>query len=137
MKIFVDTGAFLAILDRDQDIHPQAKSMLHSLQQQHAIFYTSSFVISETYTRIIYDLHIKIAERFNQMIEVGEEIGLLYVFWIDPALDREIYPVYKKFSDHKLSYADAASYLLVKKFRLDGIFTFDEEFKKVGLPVKP
>lgn len=137
MKIFVDTGAFLAILDRDQDIHPQAKSALHSLQQQHAIFYTSSFVISETYTRIIYDLHIKIAERFNQMIEVGEEIGLLYVFWIDPSLDREIYPVYKKFSDHRLSYADAASYLLVKKFRLDGIFTFDEGFKKVGLPVKP
>lgn len=137
MKIFIDTSAFLALLACDQNIHLSAKKTLQELQEQHAIFFTSSFVLSETYTRIIYDLHLEIAEKFHQMIVKGEETGFMKVFWIDQLLDEEIYKIYKKFSEHKLSYTDASSYLLVKKFRLDGIFTFDKAFKKVGLPVKP
>lgn len=137
MKIFIDTSAFLAILASDQNLHFQAKEILLELQQQHAIFFTSSFVLSETYTRIIYDLHLKIAEKFHQMIISGEETGFMRVFWLDQLIDEEIYKIYKKFSEHKLSYTDASSYLLVKKFHLDAIFTFDRAFKKVGLSVKP
>lgn len=137
MRIFIDTSAFLALLASDQDIHIQAKEILSELQRKRTLFITSSFVLSETYTRIIYDSNIKIAKKFHQMIVSGEEIGFMKVIWIDQLLDGEIYKIYTKFSEHKLSYTDASSYLLVKKFRLDGIFTFDAGFKKVGLPTRP
>jgi predicted nucleic acid-binding protein len=137
MKIFIDTSAFLALLAQDQNIHLTAKKTLSELQKEHTIFFTSSFVLSETYTRIIYDLNITIAEKFHQMIVTGEKVGFMQVFWIDQILDPEIYNFYRKFSEHKFSYTDASSYLLVKKFRLDGIFTFDKSFKKVGLSVNP
>ncbi len=52
MKVFLDTGAFLALADEDDDHHAAAKAVYAHLLQTQAQLFTSNFVLSETYTLI-------------------------------------------------------------------------------------
>lgn len=137
MKIFIDSSAFISLLVSDQITHKQAASVFSGFRESHTFLYTSNYVLTECYTWMIYRDGLHIAKGLKAMVDVAEKQGYLDVFWVDDLISEEAWPYFVKFSEHKLSYTDVTSYLLVKKFRLDGIFTFDEGFKKVGLPVKP
>lgn len=137
MKIIIDSSAFISLLAADQYTHKQATNFFDKLKEQNARLYTSNLILSESYTWLLYKNGLKVAIGLENMIAMGENEGLLEIFWIDDLLSRETWTYFVKFAEHKFSFTDAFSYLLVKKFRLDGIFTFDESFKKVGLPVKP
>ena len=52
MKVILDTGAFLALADEDDDYHVAAKSIYADLLLSRPQFLTSNFVLSETYTVI-------------------------------------------------------------------------------------
>ncbi|MBI3062645.1 MAG: hypothetical protein HYY83_11790, partial [Deltaproteobacteria bacterium] len=52
MKVFLDTGAFVALADEDDRYHTAAKSIYTELLQLKALLLTSNFVLSETYTLI-------------------------------------------------------------------------------------
>lgn len=137
MKILIDSSAFISLLAADQYANKQATNFFDELKDQNARLYTSNLILSESYTWLLYKNGLKIASGLKNMIELAENEGLLEIFWIDDLLSRETWTYFVKFAEHKLSFTDAFSFLLVKKFRLDGIFTFDASFKKVGLPTKP
>ena len=52
MKVFLDTGALLALADEDDDYHSVATSVFTEFLQSKARLITSNFVLSETYTLI-------------------------------------------------------------------------------------
>jgi len=52
LKVFLDTGAFLALADEDDRYHAAAKATHTELLQSKAQLLTSNFVLSETYTLI-------------------------------------------------------------------------------------
>lgn len=137
MKILIDSSAFISLLAADQYTHKQAIHFFDELKNQNARLYTSNLILSESYTWLLYKNGLKVAIGLENMIGMGENEGILEIFWIDDLLSRETWTYFVKFAEHKLSFTDAFSFLLVRKFRLDGIFTFDESFKKVGLPTKP
>lgn len=137
MKILIDSSAFISLLVADQYTHKQAINIFNELKKRNVRLFTSNLILSESYTWLLYKNGLKIANGLKNMIEETEKEGFLEIFWIDDLLSRETWTYFIKFAEHKLSFTDAFSFLLVKKFRLDGIFTFDASFKKVGLQVKP
>ena len=52
MRVFLDTGAFLALADADDDYHAAATSVFPTLLRSRARLLTSNFVLSETYTLV-------------------------------------------------------------------------------------
>ena len=52
MKVFLDTGAFLALADADDQYHSAAVPVYTELLQTKAQLFTSNFILSETYTLI-------------------------------------------------------------------------------------
>ena len=70
MKVFLDTGAFLALADEDDRYHTVAKSTYTELLQSKAQLLTSNLVLSETYTlirsRVSHQAAVEFMKRLDQ-----------------------------------------------------------------------
>ena len=62
-----------------------------------------------------------------------QSAGEIRVLDIDKSIFAKAMEVLLKFSDHKISFTDATSYILYKDFSLDEIFTLDSDFKKLRI----
>ncbi len=47
MKVFIDTGAFLAIADKSDMSHGVVTSIYQQVIEQRAVLYTSNYIIDE------------------------------------------------------------------------------------------
>lgn len=133
MKVFLDTSAWLALEVKNDINHLKAKDFARKLISQRALLFTNTFVLSETYTRLIYDAGLHAAEKLHEKIKEGEETNLT-IFEVLIAEREETWKVLKKYLDHKLSFTDAIIITQFFKYNLDTIFTFDNQFQKINLP---
>lgn len=100
-------------------------------------FFTSDYVLDETFTRLLKMQGIKAAKKFRQFLKKSESQQQLLIFWTDETLFNQIWPNFQKFSEHNLSFTDTSIYTLIKNFKIDEVLTLDQGFKKVGLTVRP
>ena len=61
----------------------------------------------------------------------------LIVHYADESLERAALAVLKTFRDKRLNFVDAATIALVKSEGLDGVFGFDEDFRRCGVALYP
>ena len=71
--IFVDTGAWIALLNRNDQHHQEAATVYKSLRQQRIRLLTINYVIDETITRLRYDISHSVAVMFLERIELFVE----------------------------------------------------------------
>ena len=133
MKIFIDTGFWLALEMENDQYHVKAKEQFALLRSQKARLFTNDYVISETVTRLIYDSHLKAAEKFWGKITIGTQ-KMLTLLAVDYDCKEQAWVELKRFRDHKLSFTDGTIVANFKLYRLDKIFTFDKHFKDINLP---
>jgi len=53
MKIFFDTGAFIALFISQEKYHKQIFTKYRDYRKQRALFYTSYYILDELFTRLI------------------------------------------------------------------------------------
>ena len=63
-KIFVDTAAWLALLNKDDDLHRQAQQVMQTLRRQHAALLTTEFVLLEVADTLSAPAHRERAVKF-------------------------------------------------------------------------
>lgn len=129
MKVFIDTSAFVALLVASETDHEKVAKKYLDYRQKRAVFITSDYILDETFTRLLYyNVDIKkIVSKLRDSINRNE----VAVLRIDGGLFEKTFDIFLKFSDHKISFTDATSYVLYKDFSLDEVFTLDEDFKKI------
>ena len=132
MNLFVDAGAYLGLLDADDQHHADAAAVLKSLGESRLI--TSSFVLDEVATRGGQLVGVPTASRFVRglwerasvhVVEVGRDLFL------------EGLAIQEKYEDRGLSLTDAVSVAILRTARLRTIFTFDRAFRRIGFRVIP
>lgn len=132
MKIFLDTSFFLAFFIASERYHVVISHKYRQFRKAHALFFTSTYILDELFTRLIYDFGknetLKIIRRLDESLEKGE-IALLE---IDGTIFKRAEEALIKFSEHKISFTDATTFLLYKELKLDEVFTLDGDFKKIG-----
>lgn len=134
MKVFIDTNAWLALEIKNDINHLRAKSAFKKYKARRAIFYTNDYVLSEVYTRLIYDIYLNAALKFHEQLKKSVEGSQLTVLEID-GLERErTWEHLEKYQDHKLSFTDATIIVNFTELRLNEIFTFDSHFREINLP---
>lgn len=134
MKIFFDTGVFIALFIKEEQRHKEVTKQYNTYKQIFTQFYTSLYILDELYTRLLYDFGERVAKekvRFMQKVISKKEFLVLD---IDEAIFEKSQNVFLKFAEHKLSFTDATTYVLIKDFKLDEVFTLDSGFKKIRLP---
>lgn len=136
-KLLVDTSAWLSFLLKNEQFHQQIKIIFAEEQKKGSVFYTTNDIVDETVTRLIYDNNRKIALQFMDFVEEGIKSKVLVQFWTDEEIQEEAFESIRKFKDQKLSLTDATSVVIMKRFKLDAIFTLDSDFKKIGIVSLP
>lgn len=132
MNLFVDAGAYIGLLDADDQHHADAAGALKTLGESR--LFTSSFVLDEVATRGSQLVGVPTAARFVRglwasaavhVVEVGRDLFL------------EGLAVQEKYEDQGLSLTDAVSVVLMRSARIRTIFTFDRAFRRLGFQVIP
>lgn len=133
MKVFIDTSAFIAYFIKQDEFHDDAIAKFKLYRQQNAKFITSDYILDELQTWFSTKHSKNLLEKLVYSLQKIEEEGEIKVFSVDRAIFRKAQEVLIKFSDHKISFTDATSYIIYKDFSLDEIFTLDADFKKMRL----
>lgn len=136
-KIFVDTSAWISYLGSDQPKHINIKNLIKQSIKDGIVICTSSDVIDETTTRLIYDTNIKIVKEFIGLIRNSIQTNSLVQFWVDEEIQKEAFALVEKFAEHKLSLTDATTISLINRFNIDCVISLDSDFIKVGIKTLP
>jgi hypothetical protein len=138
LKLFFDTGAFIARFDKKDQYHNAALSILKSISKgelPYKKFYTSNYVLQEAVTFVLYETgnHSKALELLDYLTK-SEYIKVL---WVDERVQEKANRLFRKYSDQMISLTDCASAALMKENGIDTIFAFDDHFKTLGFKVVP
>ena len=126
MKVFLDTGAFLALADEDDDYHSVAKSVHAQLLGSRAQLLTSNFVLAETYTLIRFKVgHPAAVEFMKRFDQTG-----IKVLRVSDAIEHTAKSIFTRYSDKEFSFVDCTSFALIDHHRLDHAFAFDSHFRQ-------
>jgi hypothetical protein len=127
-KLFIDSGAFIALIDDHDSQYKKSRSFYKSLTKRTIPLITSLIVISETYTWLRYHVSFDSAVRFLGIIERSEKAGFLKIILPDDDMKGKTHAILKKYQDQDLSYADAMSFVILEDMSIDDVFSFDAHF---------
>lgn len=127
--IFVDTSAWIALVDKDDSHHKEAASSYPSLLKNHRNLITSNFVIAETYIIILNELGHKLAIDFLEKLKASPRILKIYS---NEDIEAEAEPILVEYSDQDFSYTDAVSFVIMKRQKIRKAFSFDKHFVIAG-----
>lgn len=137
MKVFVDTSAWVALMDKSDTRHLEAVEYYQKLILAKKPIITSDYVLSETFTRVRYDAGHPTAMKFHQLITEAEITKQLRIDWVGREIYDEAWEIFEKYSDQTFSFTDCTSFAIAKKAKINEIFAFDEDFSVMGFVVSP
>jgi uncharacterized protein len=132
--IFVDTGAFVARYIRQDTEHRRARRAWAAIDRSQSRCFTSSFVLDETFTllgrRASYSFA---ADRARALL--GSKV--LTILRPDADDETRAVELFAKFADQRVSFTDCVSFVLMRRHRLERVFTFDRHFVAAGFQITP
>ncbi len=135
--LFVDTGAFYARADADDEHHEVAKQIFGGIQAGELAYrpiYTSQAVVSELATLLLYKLGHDDASRVLTSIRDSESFNVLPV---DPATFEAAARQFLEYDDQQISFVDHASGVLADEYDVAHVFAFDGDFRTLGFDLVP
>lgn len=129
-RVFVDTGAFVALRNRGEREHEAARAALSRLVSERASLVTSNYVFSETYTALLVRVGRDEAIQWGRRFRVGEAIEMAR---IDESLEQDAWTILESHADKRWSHVDATSFALMEREEITEAFAFDHHFAQRGL----
>jgi len=133
--IFVDTSAWIMLLNRSEKCHSDAAAIYNSLGNVTLLI--TSYIISETYTWLRKKNGFDAAYSFLESMKRKVELNQMVLVYADESLENEAFNLLDKFKDHKLSHADAVSISTMKRFGVKDVFAYDNHFTIAGMTIMP
>jgi predicted nucleic acid-binding protein len=129
--IFVDTGAWYALVDSDDADHKAAAAFLASNTMP---LITTNFIFSETVTLIRYRIGHEAARSFGQKLM---ESSFVRVVAVTPADEERAWDIFSKYRDQDFSFVDCISFAVMERMKLSTAFGFDRHFSVMRYAVVP
>lgn len=127
MRIFIDTSAFYALLDRDDTHHPRARrAWIELLKAAHTLV-TSNYVLVEAFALLQNRLGIEAIRAFHD-----ELLPLINIEFVAPGTHRSGVAVLLSASRRDLSLVDCVSFEVMRTSGINTVFAFDKHFKEQG-----
>jgi predicted nucleic acid-binding protein len=136
-KIFIDSSGWISYLLKGEAYHQEVSNYITGEVKNGSEFFTSDYVLDETYTWLLMRQSLQVVRKFSQRIKKAEAQKNLLVVWVEKLIFAETWKYFVKFYEHKLSFTDATIIAFAKELKLDEILTLDRGFSKVGLTTKP
>lgn len=127
MKIFVDTSACYALLDRDDANHGKAKSAWSTALDPENHLVTSNYILVECFALIQNRLGMEAVIGFQKDI-----LPVITIEWIDSVVHMAGISALLAASRRKLSLVDCTSFEMMRNLGIQTVFTFDAHFSEQG-----
>jgi uncharacterized protein len=128
-RLFVDTSALVALFDRKDRNHPQAKAVLDKIKTDRKRMLITDYIFDECITTVLS------AVGHHSAVMVGDFIlssKIVEIIWLDEAVKSRAWDFFKQHSDKRFSFTDCTSFILMKQLRVDKYFSFDSDFRQAG-----
>lgn len=129
MKIFTDTGAFIALTDADDENHKAARTFYLTAKEKRALLITTNFVICETMNYLRARVSHNSAVLFRENIKKSDIINITAV---TPLIEDAAFDIFKDYEDKDFSFTDCTSFAVMKSLKLRKAFAFDKHFGQYG-----
>ena len=130
-SVYLDSGAFIAFLDRSDQHHEVALGLFGDPP---ARWCTSLAVVSETYGWLLHRLGEPEARTFRMLLDALPRLELV-------ALDRAAHDAVRakldKHRGHKLTYVDAVGLVVLQQRRIRAVWGTDQDLAIEGARVLP
>lgn len=127
MSVFIDTSAFLAVLDSDDSHHGKAKAAWLKLLDSDETLITSSYVLVETIALLQNRLGMEAVRVFQEDV-----VPVLNLLWVDESTHTAGMSALLAAKRRKLSLVDCVSFEAMRHSGAKTAFTFDGHFREQG-----
>lgn len=127
MSVFVDTSAFLAVLDADDRFHARAREIWERLVTGEEDLISTSSVLVEAFALVQRRLGMEAVRAFEEDVVPG-----VRVVWVGEPHHRAGVAALLTAARRELSLVDCVSFLVMRELKIGRAFAFDEDFKRQG-----
>jgi hypothetical protein len=128
MKLFVDTGAFIALADADDENHKAAAAFYRNSKEEGARFVTTNFVVCETMNYLRSRISHQVAVLFRENLNKS---GFIEVIRVTPSFEDAAFVIFKQYKGKDFSFTDCTSFSIMRSLRLKKAFAFDKHFEQL------
>jgi len=132
MNIFIDTAAFLAVLNADDRFHHPASQAWSEILATDSVVFSSNYVILETTTLLQNRFGLEALRLFERDI-----LPVIVIVWVDESIHKQGMSALLAANRRNLSLVDCTSFDIIRQIGLDRVFTFDPHFREQGFKVIP
>jgi predicted nucleic acid-binding protein len=131
-KIFVDTSAFLAVMNTADDFHIQAKEQWRVLLENTDLLITNNYILLETIAILQKRHGINSIQNLQTNL-----LPLVSIEWLDEAQHNEVIYNLLATNRRRLSLVDCSAFATMRRSGIQQVFTFDNHFAEQGFEVLP
>ncbi len=132
MSIFVDTAAFLAVLNANDRFHPLARQTWGEILSSDQFLLSSNYILIETTALLQHRFGVEAVRLFESDI-----LPVVEITWVDKAIHKQAMSALLAANRRNLSLVDCTSFEIMRETGLDTVFTFDPHFREQGFKVIP
>ena len=129
-KVFVDTSAWIALINSSDNLAAKAKQILVRLNQQQVILVTTEFILLEVADALCQShLRQKTYAYINGIKQIPDIIKIIP---LEQSLLEEGWGIYYQYSDQDWGLTDCISFVVMKQESITEAFRSDQHFQQAG-----
>jgi len=133
MSVFIDTGLFIAYINKRDEHHIKASGIIEDvMKNKYGMVFTSNMVFDEAMTFILYKTgNVKKAMGVGDLILGNEEKAIgrfIKMLFVDEDILEKGWDIFVKYADKKLSFTDCSTIELMKSRNIGHLASFDAGF---------
>jgi predicted nucleic acid-binding protein len=132
MAVFVDTSAFLAVINAADDEHMRASETWANLLAAGEPSIASNYTLVQTTTILQRRRGMEPVRRFQDSI-----VPLPRIIWVAPDIHDRSVTMLLAAGRRQLSLVDCVSFVLIQQYDVERAFASDRHFDRQGLQVIP
>jgi uncharacterized protein len=130
-RVFVDSSAYLALLDEDDEHHLPATTLVTQLAKERYRHYTTNVLLIEAHALLLSVLGRARAAQFLRDMQASNTV----VIRARAADEERAKQILFQYTDKDFSFADATSFAVMERLNISLAFTFDRDFAQYGFTV--
>jgi uncharacterized protein len=133
--VLVDTGAWLAVVNRRDQYHTRAAAALRRLRDERRRLVITNLILAELHLHLLHGMGpVRAAQHVQTILAdpLTEEV------FVDRPLQSAAFSDWiQRFSDQPFTFTDAASLAVMRSRAITVAFTFDRHFSVAGFHTLP
>lgn len=129
VEVFVDTAAWIALINANDQLHQQAQTVMTKLRHQKARLVTTEFVLLEVADALSAP---GVRSHTVEFIDGLRQVPLLQILSLKQDLLVEGWDLYRQRPDKDWGLTDCTSFVVMDREKIMQSFTSDHDFEQAG-----